>query len=285
MLTLACGCAAGPDSLHGAAVFAECPVTAPANDAQANPAAACAEQVSIYGDAVWVPVFGPLYDAAVNESPDSEPGLTVLATLLPGIGPALQTGLGAKRCLTKCLPPAAAQADTTQTKAYFDLALDVSDDNCRHFLDTLDSGETATAATVGSLGQGRLEAVLIDTIRQNRRQARQILQQAKPTAAEVQSLIGAYDGLCSLEHALATLEDATRNQLSGSFTSDKAEQKTWLTKSGITAQNTESDGKPKDKIRHINNILKSTTPRLPTPTHGGNPANKKHKNQKKHRAQ
>lgn len=269
ILALLSSCASTPASLQGAAVFAACPAFT-ATEQQASPpalpAAACAEQASIYSNAIWLPFFGPLYEAAINQSPDSEPGLTVLSTLLPGIGPALQSGLGAKRCLAQCLPPAAvalAQADATQIKAYFDQALDVSDGNCEHFLQQWRSGETESAATVGGLGQGRLEAVLTDTLRENRRQARQVLQRLKPTAAEVQSRIAAYDGLCSVDHALATMEDATRNQLAGSFTSDMAEQKAWLAKSGISAAN--DDGKPKDNIRHINNILRPTLPGLAKP--------------------
>jgi hypothetical protein len=262
-LTLLYGCAATPNQLlYSATVFAACPAAAK-TDAPATPpalpAATCAEQASLYSDAVWVPFFGPLYEAAVNPNPDSEPGLTVLSSLLPVIGPALQTGLGAKRCLAQCLPPATAltQTDDAHIKAYFNQALDVSDDNCRHFLQQWRGGESASAETIGGPAQGRLEAVLADTIRENRRQARQILQQLQPTVADVQSRIGAYDGLCSVEHALTTLEDATRNQLSGSFISDMAEQKNWLTKSGIAAPD---DGKPKDPIRHINNILRPGAP-------------------------
>ena len=265
VLALLGGCAAAPDKLYSEAVFVACPVVATAG-VQTPPIAACAEETSIYSDAVWVPFFGPLYEAAENRNPDSEPGLTVLATLLPGIGPALQTELGAKRCLAQCLPPAAvalAQADATRIKAYFDLALDVSDGNCQQFVQQWRGGETVSAATVGGLGQGRLEAVLTDTIRENRRQARQILQQLKPPVADVQSRIAAYDGLCSADHALATLEDATHNQLADSFTSDMAEQKAWLTKSGIAAQ--DANGKPRDNINHINNIQRSSIPGLARP--------------------
>jgi hypothetical protein len=260
-LVLLGGCAAGPDGLRSAEVFAGCPA-APAKAPAGLPAPVCAEQESIYGGAVWAPVFGPLYEAAANGDPRRDAGLTVLATLLPGIGPALMTGLGAQRCLTECLP--AAEPDgggESQARAYLELALDVSDRNCRRFLERLPGALPADATAGDDLAFARLAVGMADAIQENRRQARKILQQAKPARFGLQSRVAAYDGLCSAEHALATMAEATRNQLSGSQAGNAAEQKAWLAKSGVEdggGRTAAEQDAPKDAQNHINRVQRGT---------------------------
>ncbi len=288
ILALTAACGSAPLKPRAASAFAACPAanagtnqfsatetgsdqtlaspaapdksSAPLAESKQLPPPGCAEQTSIYSGAVWLPFFGPLYDAAINSNPGQEPALTVLATVLPGLGPALQLGLGEKICLAECLTEAAPElSDDSLRRAYLEQALQVSDANCRRYVDQLRSAD----ATGGILAEYRLLAVMADAMEANRRQARTILVKDAADAAETRRRVEAYDSLCTLDHAAATLAAATRNQLSGSLTANAADQKMWLAEAGIADT---PAPRPVDKNNHINNIHRiggaSNTPGL-----------------------
>lgn len=262
-LNLLCGCAAEPPRLAGAPVFAACPAAGREGQATALPQQGCAEDISIYSPVVWLPFFGPLYDAATNTHAERAVGLSLLATVLPGIGPMIQTGLGAKQCLTQCLAADSAYGlPTGSEQAFLQLALDVSDGNCRQFLDNLPAA-LETAAEIAE-PPARLTPLLSDTILAERRQVRRLLESGKPTAADLPARMAAYDVLCSVDHALATLADAGRNQLAGNGNSNAQDNQAWLERDGFVAEaasHKDSGGRRDGKrVSHINRINRPKQP-------------------------
>lgn len=269
-LGLMTACASEAPRLASAPAFGACPAGHCADSAAAAappalPQPGCSADESIYSPVVWLPFFGPLYDAATNTHPERQIGLSLLATVLPGIGPAIQTGLGARQCLTQCLAAdSAAGAGADNGKALLELALTVSDNNCRQFVDSL-PGRLADAEADGA--PRGLAPLLADTIRAERLLARQILENSHPEAAAIPAGIAAYDDLCSAEHALATLADAGRNQLGGNADSNGKDRKAWLEQNGFSAgvaaaRETGGGGQGQDgkRISHINRINRVRVP-------------------------
>jgi hypothetical protein len=256
-LSLLGGCASQPLPLASAPVFGVCPAAdhdAPPPSAAALPQPRCVEDTSIYSPLVWLPFFGPLYDAATNSHAERQLELSLLATVLPGIGPAIQTGLGARLCLAQCLPVAsAANLPSGAEKRLLTLALDVSDSNCRQFLITLPTALGDDAAPELASGISRL---LTDAITAERLSARQTLTNATADAASLSTKIAAYDALCSVDHSLAMLTEANRNQLSGNSSSKSGAAAAGAATKQMAAQ---KDGKHPSHINRINKSKSAST--------------------------
>ncbi|OAI27574.1 MULTISPECIES: hypothetical protein [Methylomonas] len=92
----------------------------------------CSQKESVYSNAVWIPVLGPLFDLSTNTSPDRKGTWYLVSVAFPLIGPALQLSYGAKQCIAECLPTPVTRVPNVAD--YFDRALNVSDANCRTFL-------------------------------------------------------------------------------------------------------------------------------------------------------
>ena len=226
-LSLLTACTSAPQRLASTPVFAVCPVLERILTEKvtlAQPQLQCVQDKSIYSPLVWLPFFGPLYDAATNTHAEHQLSLSLLSTLLPGIGPAIQTGVGARQCLAQCLPQESiSNLPISGVKHFLTLALDVSDRNCQHFLDNL-----PTALNANNAYTPELTPLLMDTIRTERQLARQNLSSLMLDATAITSKINAYDTLCSVDHALALLSDASHNQLSGNNNSNGLDRKVWL---------------------------------------------------------
>jgi hypothetical protein len=234
----------------------------------------CSQKESVYSNAVWIPVLGPLFDLSTNTNPDRRGMWYFLSTALPIIGPAAQLSYGAKQCIAECMPRPN-KVDDKELPAYFDRAMNVSDANCRTFLDrfyaglnganetkdTLTSISTITATgaafanplagaiisgtkTILSDGitsysanylQGKLMPDLLSTIQDTRQSARAEILKSPVSVEEVVAKVNNYDALCSIENSVQFMQKAANNQNSGNKNTNEQDQKALQEKNGVSA--------------------------------------------------
>ena len=207
----------------------------------------CAQKESIYSNAVWFPVLGPLYDLSTNTNPRRSGIWYFLSTALPIIGPMAQLSYGAKQCISECMPPPET-IDINKLPAYFDRAMNLSDENCGTFLsrfsagmnganeskDTLNSISTITATGAAFANplagaiisgtktilsdsitsysnnylQSKLMTDLLSSIQEFRKSARTDLAKSPRSVEEVVAKVNSYDALCSIDSAVLFMQKA-----------------------------------------------------------------------------
>lgn len=233
----------------------------------------CSQKESVYSNAVWIPVFGPLFDLSTNTNPDRRGIWYFLSTALPIIGPAAQLSYGAKQCIAECIPRPK-DVPAAQLPSYFDRAMNVSDENCRTFLsrfyasingvneskDTLTSISTITATgaafanplagaiisgtkTILSDGitsynanylQGKLMPDLLTTIQDDRKNARKTVLTSPLSVEEIVAKVNSYDALCSIDNAVQIMRKAVNNQNSGNKKTNEEDQKELQETNGVS---------------------------------------------------